>query len=316
MRFRKAEGIRANTRRLAQMSGALVVVWAMTAGPAAQAAQEAGGRVDTSVRTAGPAAGGVTPDEIMAAVSAALEEAGEEQAKRDRAELEERFAVVRARIAALPSRNCRLSVRWNQYTDRFAAILARVDDAPDPLPAAERAHAMDGLNELDGLVNSAMRYDADVCADEQELAALRREARRRRADARSRLGRVAAAVVCPTTPDRAALTAIVHRHRPADERVRAIYDEAAVDLVDEIGLLERSGALCRTAATGSLVKRLPGMVVDRYVPYRDPVGVKTVENAGMRALMQGWLDARGRGWLETFTVPPADAGGHAGAGRE
>ena len=292
------------------MSGALVVVWAVVAGPSGQAAQEAGGRVNTPPRTAAPAAAGVTLQEIIAAVSAAVDEAGEEQAKRDHAELEERFAWVRARVAALPSRTCGLSVPWNEYTGRFAAILARVDDAAEPLPAAEREHAMAGLNELDRLVSSVVTYDADVCADDQELATLQQAARRHLADARSRLGRVAAAVVCTTTRDRAALTAIVHRHRPADGPVRAIYDEAAVDLLDEIGRLERSGTLCKTAAAGSYVKRLPVVVVERYSPYRDPVGVKTVENAGIRALLQGWLDERGQRWLETFTVPPADARGH------
>ena len=104
------------------------------------------------------------------------------------------------------------------------------------------------------------------------------------------------------------MTALVHRHRPANEPVLAIYDEAAVDLLDEIGRLERSGTLCKTAEAGSSVKTLPVVVVERYSPYRDPVGVKTVENAGIRKLLQGWLDAQGQRWLQTFTVPPADAG--------
>ena len=302
-----------NTRRLAQLSGSLVAVWMMGVGLFAQAAQENGGRAHPPAETSAPATAGVTPDEIMAAISVAFEEANVEQAKRDHAELEETFTRVRARLAALPSRTCGLSVPWNEYTSRFASILTRVDDAPDPLQTAERGHAVAGLNELDRFITSAMTYDADVCGDNRELSALKRETRRYRADAQSRLGHVAAAVCTTTTADRAAMTALVNRNRPANEQVQAVYDKAAVGLLDEIGRLGRSGALCKTTATRSFVKKLPGIVVENYAPYRDPVGVKTIENAGIRKLLQRKLDERGKNWLETFTVPPVNVGGDAAA---
>ena len=302
-----------NTRKHGQFTGAVVVgVFALTVGPFAQAAQENGGRAHAPGETLG-----LTLLDITEAVSGAFEEAHEEQAKRDHAELQERFAMVRARIAALPSLDCGLSVPWNEYTGRFAAILARVDDTLDPLQAAEREHAMAGLNELDRFISSAMTYDADVCAARQELAALEEEARRHRAAARSRLVSVADAFVCrPTAADRAALTVVVNRHRPADEQVRAVYDPAASDLLDQIGKLHRSGALCNSAAAGSLVKKLPDMVVDSHHAYHDPVGVKTAEHAGTRALLQARLDAKGKHWLGRFTVPPATDGGDAEAGQE
>ena len=292
-----------NTRRLVQLAGSLVAVWMMGVWPVAQAAQEDGVRVHPP---AVPATGRVTPAEIMAAITVALEEANVEQAKRDHAELERTFTRVRARIAALPSRTCGLSVPWNEYTSRFAAILARVDDGADPLQTAERGHASAGLNELDRFITSAMTYEADVCADNQELSTLEQEGRRYRADAQSRLDRVAAAVCTTPTADRAALAALVDRHRPANEQVQAVYDEAAVGLLDEIGRLGRGGTLCKTTGMRSLVKKLPGIVVENYAPYRDPVGVKTIENDGIRELLQRKLDERGKNWLETFTVPPAN----------
>ena len=290
-----------STRRLAQLTGAVVVVWTMVAGPFAQVAQEAGGRVDTPARTAALAEAGVTPAEIIAAFSEALGEADRGRAKLDHAELEKTFASVLGRINALPRRSCGLSVPWNKYTSRFADILARVGDAPGRAVTAERNHAMAGLQELDRFVTIAARYSADVCSDDRELAALKRQTQGYREDARARLGRVTDGI-CRGMTDRATLTAVVNRHRPAHEPVQRIYDAVSVELLDEIGRLKRSGRLC-SAPARSVLQRLPAIVVENYSPYRDPVGIKTVENAGIRRQLERRLDERGRNWLKMYTVP-------------
>ena len=138
-----------NTRIVKLLSGAIVLLWTMGVGLSAAPAQVAGGSApQPPVVTADPVAP-VTPAEIIDAFSVALKEANEEQAKLDHAELEQTFGKVRARIGALPRRSCGLSVAWNRYTTRFADILARVSDAPDGLAAAERKHAMAGLQELE-----------------------------------------------------------------------------------------------------------------------------------------------------------------------
>ena len=296
-----------NTRIVKLLSGAIVLFWTMGVGLSAAPAQVAGGRGgQPPVVTADPVAP-VTPAEIIDAFSVALKEANEEQAKLDHAELEQTFGKVRARIGALPRRSCGLSVAWNRYTTRFADILARVSDAPDGLAAAERKHAMAGLQELDRLITTATRYSADVCSDDRELAELKRNTQRHREDARARLGRVADAICTSTASDLATLTALANHHRPPNAEVRHIYNAASVDLLDEIGRLKRSGTLCSSRTARSFVKGLPAIVVENYVPYRDPVGVKTVENAGTREQLLRLLDERGRNWLKTYTVPPVSA---------
>ena len=300
-----------NTRIVAPPIGLAVLVWMMSVGLSAAPAREAGGSVPQAPTEPADPVAAATPAEIIAAFSAALGEADREQAKRDRAELDSTFASVRSRIAARSRRSCGLSVPWRTYTSRFAAILARVGDAPDSAAAAERNHAMAGLQELDRFFTIAARYSADVCADDRELAVLKRQAQQHREDARARLGRVTDAVCRGTSSDRAALTALVHRHRPAAEQAQQIYDEVSVDLLDEIGRLKRSGTLCRTTRRAFL-GRLPAIVVESYMPYRDPVGIKIVENAGIRQQLQRHLDERGAQWLKTYTVPPA--GGTRGTG--
>ena len=290
-----------NTRIIAPPFGLVVLVLMLGVGLSAAPEQVADGSAPQPPTVPANPVAAATPAEIIAAFSEALGEADRERAKLDHAELEKTFASVLGRIDALPRRSCGLSVPWNKYTSRFADILARVGDAPGRAATAERNHAMAGLQELDRFVTIAARYSADVCSDDRELAALKRQTQGYREDARARLGRVTDGI-CRGMTDRATLTAVVNRHRPAHEPVQRIYDAVSVELLDEIGRLKRSGRLC-SATARSVLQRLPAIVVENYSPYRDPVGIKTVENAGIRRQLERRLDERGRNWLKMYTVP-------------
>ena len=286
------------------LGGPVALVLTMGVGLSAAPAQVADGRASQpAVVTADPVVP-VTPAKIIDAFSVALQEVNADQAKLDYTELVKTFAMVQVRLGTLPRRSCGLSVTWSRYTTRFADILARVSDASDGRAAAERQHAMAGLQELDRLITTATRYSDDVCSDAQELAELERQTRRDHDDARAHLGRITDAICSSTASDRATLTALVIRHRPPDGEVRDIYDEVSDDLLDEIGRQRRSGALCKSSTARSFVKQLPALVVERHIPYRDPVGIKTVENAGIRKQLRSRLDEGGRHWLTTYTVPP------------
>ena len=215
------------TRIIAAPFGLVVLVWMMGAGLSAAPAQVAGGSAPQLPSAPADPVVAATPAEIIAAFSEALGEADREQAKLDHAELEKTFASVLGRIDALPRRSCGLSVPWNKYTSRFVDILARVGDAPGRAATAERNHAMAGLQEL-GRFAIAARYSADVCSDDRELAALKRQTQRYREDARARLGRVTDGI-CRGMTNRATLTAVVNRHRPAHEPVQRIYDAVSVE---------------------------------------------------------------------------------------
>ena len=289
-----------NARIVELLIGSVALAGMMGVGLSAAPSQVAGG-VPQPPTAAGDPVPAPTPAEIMTAFSAAMVEADREQAKRDRAELDDALARVYARIAALPMRSCGLSVAWTRYTARFAKTLEGLTDAPDPLATAEREHAMAGLQELDRLITSAATSSADVCSDDRELAELKRATQGHRTGAQARLGRVADAVCSGArASDRATLTALIHRHRPAGAEIQTIYDKASVDLLDEIGRLRRSRTLCSTRSTRALLKRLPAIVVENFVSYSDPVGVKTVENVAIREQLQRGLDRRGANLLRTY----------------
>ena len=115
-----------------------------------------------------------------------------EAAVREMAVLTDGLAASRRRIANLPRRSCALTVRWTKLTTRFDAILARLREASaraaaapgQPMDllvrdlnyeAAERRHALTGLENLDELITRAEGLGDRVCAKEAEFAALERE---------------------------------------------------------------------------------------------------------------------------------------------
>ena len=136
------------------------------------------------------------PDEVVKYFS--------EEAAREMAVLEDRLEAARQRISDLPRRACALTVPWTTLTTRFEAILARLREASagaaaapgQPIDllirdltyeAAERRHALTGLDNLDKLITRAEGTSDRVCAKEEKFRALEREEEKHQRHVRGKL---------------------------------------------------------------------------------------------------------------------------------
>ena len=79
----------------------------------------------------------------------------------DVSELESLLAAVRGRIEALPGRACDLHVRWDDYLALFERTIARL--GADSSAGEERAHARDGIADLDRLVSTFEFLSNETC---------------------------------------------------------------------------------------------------------------------------------------------------------